>query len=477
MKTGEKMLDKIKQEDILDVFCGNVDFKKRFLKVNGRTYGIFYIDGMVDSTALSRFIIEKLRYVNNIRDAVESGEISFCTCAEADNKQQVISGIIRGNAAVITDNEAFLFDVRKTPKRSVEQPSEESAVKASKDCFVEELRVNTSLLRKKIASENLRIEQCIIGKQTNTAIAIIYMQNIANPKLIKDVKKKLEKIDNDGIITPGTIEQYLRSSLYSFFPQSIITERPDKVSRSLLNGRCAIIVDGLPIGYILPATVSQLMSTPEDYSGNFIFASTVRLLRYCLIVIEVLLPGGYVALTTFHYEMLPSKLALSIAEAKLGVPFPVVFEVLAMLVLFEVLIEAGLHMPQSSGQAVSIVGALVVGEAAIAADLVSPAALIIVAVSAISSFAMPNQEFSNGLRLWRVIITLAGGFLGLFGVVAGAIALLAHVASLESFGVPYLAPFAGVGRIRLKDALIVVPDMLNKERPTELKVKNKRRSK
>lgn len=466
----------VKLQDILDVFLGNADFKKRFLKVKGKTYGILYIDGMIDSANLSRFVVEKLRYVDNVRDAVESGEISFCDSLEVIDKNVIIQGILRGKAAVISDNEAYLFDVRRTEKRSVEQPSEESAVKASKDCFVEELRINTSLLRKKIVSENLKIEQCVIGRQTNTAVAICYMQNIINPKLVRAVKEKLKKIDNDGIITPGTIEQYLKSSLYSFFPQTIITERPDKVSRSLLNGRCAIIVDGLPIGYILPATISQLMSTPEDYSGNFIFASIVRLLRYCLLSVEVLLPGGYVALTTFHYEMLPSKLALSIAEAKLGVPFPVVFEILAMLALFEVLIEAGLHMPQSSGQAVSIVGALVVGEAAIAADLVSPAALIIVAISAISSFAMPNQEFSNGLRLWRIIITVLGGVLGLFGVVAGAIILLAHVASLESFGVPYLAPFAGVKKIRFKDALIVVPDMLNKERPTELQVKNKRRS-
>lgn len=467
----------ITQEDILEVFSGNADFKKRFIKINGKTCGIFYIDGMIDSATLSRFVVEKLRHVHNIRDAVETGLISFCDSTEATDKKEVVQGIIRGKAAVICQDEVYLFDVRRTEKRSVEQPSEESAVKASKDCFVEELRVNTSLLRKKIVSENLMIEQSIIGKQANTAVAVIYMKNIVNKKLVKEIKNKLKNIQNDGIITPGTVEQYLRSSLYSFFPQSIITERPDKVARSLLNGRCVILVDGLPIGYILPATISQLMSTPEDYSGNFIFASVVRLLRYCLLFVEVLLPGGYVALTTFHYEMLPSKLALSIAEAKLGVPFPVVFEVLAMLALFEVLIEAGLHMPQSSGQAVSIVGALVVGEAAIAADLVSPAALIIVAVSAISSFAMPNQEFSNGLRLWRIIITIAGGVLGLFGVVASGIVLLAHLASLESFGVPYLAPFAGVKKIRLKDALVVVPDMLNKERPNELNVSNKRRSK
>jgi spore germination protein KA len=471
------MFNSVKQEDIVNTFKGNMDFRSRYIKNEGGTAAVFYIEGMVDSIALSRFIIEKLRNIKSIRDAVFDARISFADAEEASNNEEVISGILRGKAAVIYNDEAFLFDVRKTEKRSVEQPNEESAVKASKDCFVEELKVNTTLLRKKIVSASLSIEQTVIGKQTNTAVALVYMKSIANERLVNEIREKLKKINNDGIITPGVVEQYLKSNVYSLFPQAIITERPDKVARNLLNGRCAVIVDGLPIAYILPATISQLMSTPEDYSGNFIFASVVRLLRYFLLAVEVLLPGAYVALTTFHYEMLPSKLALSIAEAKMGVPFPVVFEVLIMLALFEVLVEAGLHMPKSSGQAVSIVGALVVGEAAISADLVSPAALIVVAVSAISSFAMPNQEFSNGLRLWRLVVTVLGAVLGLFGVVAGGIILLAHLASLESFGVPYLAPFVGVKKVRLKDALIVVPDMYNTHRPDELNVKNKRRTK
>lgn len=467
----------IQANDISSVFRGNMDFKTRTLNINGSICSVFFIEGMVDTIALSRFVVEKLKYIKTLSDAVESGEVPFTVSKQAENKQDVIMGILRGQTAVIYKDEAFLFDLRKTKDRSVDQPSEESAVKASKDCFVEELRTNTTLIRKKIVNSDLRIEQTVIGNQTNTAVAVVYIKSICSDRLVKEIKAKLKTIQNDGIITPGVIEQYLKSNIFSFFPQTVITERPDKIAKNLLNGRCAILVDGLPIGYVLPATVAQLMSTPEDYSGNFVFASIVRLLRYFLLSVEVLLPGAYVALTTFHYEMLPSKLALSIAQAKMGVPFPVVFEVLAMLALFEVLVEAGLHMPQSSGQAVSIVGALVVGEAAISADLVSPAALIIVAVSAISSFAMPNQEFSNGLRLWRLIITILGAALGLFGVVMGAVVLLAHLASLESFGVPYLAPFAGVKKVRIKDSVIVVPDMMNKMRPDELNVKNKRRTK
>lgn len=466
----------IKPENIMAIFKGNMDFKKRVLRVADKTCMIFFIEGMVDSTALSRFIIEPLKNTQDIEQSLDVGEISFCDIEKADEEKSVISGILRGKAALLIKGKGYLFDVRKVEKRSVEQPSEENAVKASKDSFVEELKINSTLLRKKIVSENLVIEKTEAGRQTHTVIAVIYMRNIANTKLIEEVKNKLDRINVDGVLGPAIVEQAVTENLASFFPQAVITERPDKVCDSLLKGRVAVLVDGIPLGYILPATLNQFMSTPEDYSGNFVFASVVRMLRYFLLGMEVLLPGAYVALTTFHYEMIPAKLALSIAQAKMGVPFPVIFEVLAMLALFEVLIEAGLHMPQSSGQAVSIVGALVVGEAAISADLVSPAALIIVAISAISSFAMPNQEFGNALRLWRVIITVLGSALGLFGVVAGGIVLLAHLAGLESFGVPYLAPLAGVRMPKIKDTLVIVPDKYNVNRPQELKVKNKRRA-
>ncbi len=467
----------IHYENIISKFESCADFKSRTIRCYGGICHVFFIEGMIDTTALSRFVIEKLRRAVSIDDAIASGEISFCDVEKLKCEEEAVNGILRGRAALISREGAYLFDVRKAEKRSVEQPSEESSVKASKDSFVEDMKVNVTLLRKKIASADLKVEKRTTGKQTHTAVSILYMANIANAGLVADVKRRLEEMDIDGIITPGVIEQHFSKHLYSFFPQVLVTERPDKIAASLLEGRCVLIADGLPIGYILPATLAQFMKTPEDYSGNFIFSSVVRLLRYFLLGIEVLLPGGYVALTTFHCEMLPGKLALSIADSREGVPFPVIFEVLTMLALFEVLIEAGLHMPQSSGQAVSIVGALVVGEAAISADLVSPAALIIVAVSAICSFAMPNQEFSNALRLWRVIITVAGAALGLFGVIAGGILMLAHLAGLESFGVPYLVPFAGGVKFRIKDSLLVVPDELNTMRPQELNVKNKRRRK
>ena len=461
-----------------DILGKNSDFKKHRICGEFATFTVYYIDGTVDTEVLSRLITDKLKNIKNLEKAVEDGTISFCSAEKAENAPDAAEALVRGKAAVEqAGGSTYVFDVRNMQSRSVSQPSEENAVKASKDSFVEEVKTNITLLRKKIASPNLMVENIKIGRQSATTVSLVYMSNIASNDLTEKIRDVLNSIDIDGIITPGVIEQYFSKNLFTLFPQTVETERPDKVCRSLLLGRAAIIADGIPLAYILPATAAQFLSTPEDYSGNFIFASVVRALRYFLLFIEIFLPGGYVALTTFHFEMIPGKLALSIAETRSGVPFPVVCEVLAMLALFEVLIEAGRHMPQSSGQAVSIVGALVVGEAAISADLVSPATLIIVAVSAICSFAMPNQEFSNALRLWRVLLTVFGELIGLFGIVAGGLLLLLRISMIESFGVPYLAPFAGVKKIRFKDSFAVIPDKYNVFRPEELNTKNKRRTK
>lgn len=465
----------IDKQKIVKKLEDNVDFRKREFKNKAKKYTLIYIDGMVDLTNLSRFVIEQIPQIKSFKKSVKSAVLGFCDYEFLNEDAKIIEGILRGKAALFYKKQCVLFDVRKTEGRAITPPTEESSVLSSKDSFVEEAKVNISLLRKKIVSENLKFEQIIIGKQTKTLACVAFMENIANKHLIKNVKQKLEQLNVDGVFTTSMIEQALSDNLFCPFPQVVISERPDKIGKNLLQGRVAVIVDGIPLAFILPGTISSLMSTPEDYSSNFIFSSFVRVLRYFLISIEILLPGGYVALTTFHYEMIPTKLALSIAEAKLGVPFPVIFEVLSMLALFEVLVEAGLHMPKSSGQVVSIVGALVVGEAAIGVNLVSPAAVIIVAISVISSFAMPNQGFGNALRIWRIVITVLGAILGLFGVVAGAICLLIQLAALESFNVPYLSPFVKQDINEIKKSVLVVPDKINKFRPNELSPKNKRR--
>lgn len=464
-------------ESIKEILGKSSDFKCREIIGKYTVFNVYFLDGFADTEVLSKLVINNIKDVKSLSNAVSDGTIPFCAVERAENVQKAAEAVVRGKAVVEEKGDRYIFDVRNPQMRAVSTPDEENAVTASKDSFVEEGKVNLTLIRKKIASTDLTAKSFSVGEQTSTEITLVYLENIIDGKIVDEIKTKIAEINTDGVINSGVMEQYFSSDLYSLFPQAVVTERPDKVCRSLLMGRAAILVDGLPIAYILPATASQFLSTPEDYSGNFIFSTAVRILRYFLLFIETFLPGAYVALTTFHFEMIPGKLAVSIAETRSGVPFPVVFEVLAMLTLFEVLIEAGRHMPKSSGQAVSIVGALVVGEAAISADLVSPAALIIVAISAICSFAVPNQEFSDALRIWRLALTLCGAVIGLFGVVAGGLVLLIHLSGIESFGIPYLAPFAGVKRIRFKDSFTVVPDKLNFFRPDELNTKNKRRVK
>jgi len=444
-------------EKIIKAFENSYDFKTRYILGEAVTATVMYLDGFVDLSMLTKFVVDKIKGVSDISRAVEKGIIPFCDAERIYDEGEAINSILCGKAVLVSGDASFVFDVRKTEHRSIEQPTEESAVKASKDSLTEEMKVNITLIRKKIISAALKAERLKIGNATNTGVSVLYISGNADIKLVEGVKRIIGEANIESAVTPNVIEQILSKKLYSFFPQTVITERPDRIARLLLEGKCAVIVDGLPLAFILPATLSMFLTTSDDFSGNFIFASVIRIMRYCLIGIEVLLPGAYVAITTFHFEMIPMKLALSIASAREGVPFPVVFEMLVMLLLFEVLSEAGLHMPKSSGQAVSIVGALVVGEASIKANLVSPAAVIIVAISAICSFAMPDQGFSNALRLWRVIITVCGSMLGLFGVIAAAIVLLISLSGLEVFGIPYLAPLAGVKRIKIRDVLTVSP--------------------
>lgn len=445
----------IRCEMIFHAFAQVDEFRKRYLRDN---ILLLYMDGLVDTALVSRQIEEPIRQGCSVYD------IPLCTAREAENEQEVIAALLRGKAALLQNGACVVADVRKTEKRSVSPPEEESAVNGSKDSFVEEMKTNLTLLRKKLVTAKLKTVRKQVGTVSHTAVAIVFLEGVASARLVSEAEKILSSVRTEAILTPDILEQYLSSRLYSVFPQTLQTQRPDKAAQNLIKGRIVLLVDGLPVAFVLPATLAQLMQTPEDDSVNFIFASLVRLLRYTLLFVELFFAGTYVALTTFHVEMLPEKLALSISQARQGVPFPVIFEILVMMALFEVLIEAGMHMSQNTGQAVSIVGALVVGEAAIEADLVSPAALIVVAVSAIASFAMPDQMFSNGLRLYRLAITLAGAVLGLFGVVMVGLVLMVELASLESFGTPFLAPLAGVSKVRWKDTLLVVPSKKEHEK-------------
>jgi spore germination protein KA len=475
--------------NVSTVLSGNADFTSRVLLIRDNPdipVTLCYMDGLVDTKVINNNILKPLVQEEQFdtckapEDAIRlisMGIIYSATVKLRTNLKSLVDDILGGSTAIIFNDAktAFTFEVSSEPKRAISEPVGESVIKGARDSFVEALRTNTGICRKKIKSPNLSVEEITAGKQTKTVISIIYMKNITDKKLVDEVKKRLKAIDVDKVLTPGIIEELIIDDKYSSFPQIMYTERPDKFCTNIIEGRVGIIIEGVPTAYIVPGTLLQFIQSPDDYSFNFIIGSTIRFLRFVSMFITLVLPGFYISITSFHTEMLPAELAFSIVASREGVPFPMFIEVILLLLAFEILIEAGLRLPKTIGQTVSIVGALVVGQAAVEAKLLSPATVIIIAIAAIAGFTMPNQDFSNAMRLWRFIIVIMSSTIGIFGLTFGLILLLYHWCKMETFGVPYLDPFVANEDEQLQDTFFRLPTSTMKKRPSSLNTKNIKR--
>lgn len=447
---------------------------------------LVYVDGMIDQDTVSNFVIKPLiqedcfNKCQTQQEAIRTiidGNVYFAAAKKRDKTGDLLDDVLTGSAAVIFDsvNMAVTFEAKGFQTRSITEPTGENVIKGAKDSFVETIRVNTASCRRKIKSPNLVIEQTIVGKQSKTPVAIVYMKNIANKELVEEVKKRLNNIEIDRALTAGYVEEFIIDNKNSVFPQIQYTERPDKFCTNIVDGRVGIIIDGHPITYIIPATLIMFLQAPEDYAQQYIISSIIRYIRFTAMFVTLLLPGFYVSITTFHLEMIPTELAISIATSKEGVPFPMAVEVFVMLAAFELLVEAGLRLPKPIGQTVSIVGAVVIGQSAVQAKLLSPATVVIIALTAIASFTMPNQDFSNAIRLWRFLLFILGSLIGIFGLTTGLIFLIFHWSQMESYGVPYLTPFVAQENKQLQDTLFRFPLRTMKYRPKALEDTNRRR--
>lgn len=465
----------------------DVIFSDFHIGANGKVkMTLLYIDGLVDTNLINDFILkplitgEQFNYLDNSRDIVnliEEGRLYFASHKVVYTTEDCLAEVMMGNVAIIFDNvnTAITFDVKGFDKRSITEPSGENVLKGAKDTFIEVLRTNTALVRRKISTPNLKVKQVVVGEQTITHIAIIYIDGITNANLVDEVIKRIEGLEIDEVVTIGYIEEYIIDNKITAFPLLASTERTDKFCANIISGRVGVLIDGLPMGIVIPGVLNQFLQAPEDYAQNYLVSSIIRLMRYFLMFLTLLLPGFYVSVVTFHQEMIPTDLALSIASSKQGVPFPSFVEVLLMLIAFEILLEAGLRLPKNIGDAVSIVGALIVGEAAVSARIVSPGIVIVVALTALATFTMPNQDLSNALRLWRFVLTIFSSIAGLVGLAIGSLLLLLHLCTIETFGIPYLIPFVSHEGREYADTIFRLPLYLNKYRPDELKVKNKRK--
>ncbi len=447
---------------------------------------VISIDGLVKADLVALEIIKPLLYGGLLEEAKKRPRtmeaVAACYLTADDSRAAetfgaLSTGVLSGDAAVLIDGikGTLILNAKGFPQRSVEDPQTESVLRGPREGFVENLRTNTALLRRKIKSPFLTFETVTIGRKTNTVLSLAYVRNVADPALIEEVKTRLSRIDTDGILDSGYIEQYIGDGGSLFFTTIANSEKPDAVAGKLLEGRVAIIVDGSPYVLTAPAFFVETFQTAEDYYIAPLFASTLRLVRFTAFMISLLALPLYVALTTFHQELIPTELLLSMAAAEGNTPFPAVVEALLMIVVFEILKEAGIRLPRPAGQAVSMVGAIIIGETAVSAGLIGAPMVIAVAITAVSAFATPAQ--ANTSMALRMLFLLLAGIFGGLGLSLGLLLLLFHLSSLTSFGVPYLAPFSPFHAIDNKDALLRLSFRRLLLRPSLLARRNPRRQK
>jgi spore germination protein len=383
---------------------------------------------------------------------------------------KVLVGILSGDTCLLVDGqqEAILIGMRGPVTRSISEPETESVIRGPREGFVENLRVNTSLLRRKIKTPQLKMKPLLLGKQSNTNVVVAYMHDIANPELVDEVITRLHKINIDGVLESGYIEELIQDDAYSPFPQIQYTERPDVVASALLQGRVAMILDGTPFVLIVPFVFVNILQASEDYYERFQISSLLRWLRYIFLFLSLTAPALYVAITTFHHELLPTSLLLSIAASREAIPFPAVVEAFIMEISFEALREAGVRLPKAIGSAVSILGALVIGQAAVQAGIVSAPMVIVISITGIASFTIPRYNGAIALRMLRFPVLIAASIFGIYGIFLCLFLLVGHLASLRSFGIPYLSPLAPFSSADLKDVIIRAPLWQMKERPSFL---------
>ncbi|MCR4436797.1 MAG: spore germination protein [Clostridiales bacterium] len=468
-----------------EIFSGCSDFMYREIvcgENNCIKMSVAYINGFVDKRVLNQDVVRPvLDYFSNailqdkrnrIYEQLKECVVNNSDIKEAENMRQVVDNIVSGEALLFIDGEdrALVIGVKAPQGRQVSEPDTEVSIRGAREGFVENLLTNTTLIRKRIKNPNLKLEIMQLGEQTKTDICICYIKGIANEEIVKEVRDRLKKIKTDAILDSGYIEQFISDSRLSLFPTVGNSEKCDKLAGKLLEGRVAIFCDGTPYVLTVPYLYIESIQASDDYYDHAFFATFMRLLRLLALLVSNLLPGMYVALVGFHHTVIPFKLMITLAASRQGIPFSPFTEAVLMILAFELLREAGVRMPRPIGQSLSIVGALVLGEASVAAGISSNLMVIIVAITAVCSFVVP--PLIRATMLIRFVFLAAANFLGFFGISSVFVAVFIHLCRLRSFGIPYMAPFSPLTASDLKDSLVVVPIWAMVTRPRILRQEN-----
>ncbi len=479
---NEKLDKNISYLDDIFFECGDIVKRKFPVYLFGKETFVYisYIDMIVDRRLIEENIINRLMLeihdgnrpsvAANAFDAIKDCAITTADLKETQEMNDVIQGILSGDTALLIDGykTAIVISTKGWPNRGVQSTDTEVVVQGSKEAFTEVFRFNTVLIRRRIRDSNLKVHQMKVGKRSETDVALLYLQDVVRPKILDEAIKRIKNINIDAILDTGYVEQLIEEDWLSPFPQCQVTERPDKAAAAILEGRIVIVVDNSPFVLIIPSTLNTFFQSSEDYYQRWQIMSFVRIIRYIAGFIAIALPGLYLAIAVYHPSMMPMLLIFKMAGARESVPFPAVIEIVIMELAFELLREAGIRLPGPIGSTIGIVGGLIIGQAAVEAGLVSPIVVIIVALTGISSFAIPSVSLVSGFRLMKYFIIFASAMLGLFGFWVASLLILIHLVSLKSFGIPYLFPFASGdvnGYSDFKDTILRFPSFSMKKRP------------
>ena len=445
---------------------------------------LLYIDGMVEDEAINNFIMKPLLLKNSIKmnesrktsnQIIDDGKQKYVkfnlenflysslipqNSVKKETKfKEIVQMVNSGFCALFVDslNVALCIETKGFKGRSVSEPITEAVVKGSHEGFVENIRTNTSMLRKIINNEKLIIEETTVGKISKTKVAICYIEDITNDDLVAEVKYRINNLDIDYLISSEQLSQFIKDSMSTAFPQTISSERPDKSSNYLLLGRVVVLVNGSPFSIILPAVLLDFLTSPEDSNLNYHYSNFLRCLRVLALVCALLLPGLYIAITMYHYELIPTELLFAIVSARNAIPFPILFEIIIMEVSFELIQEASIRAPASFSTTVGIIGALILGEAAVSANIVSPILIIIVAFCGICAFAIPDNSLRFAIRMFRFIYIILGYIAGFLGIALGFFIHFLLLSSQSSFGIPYFSPYVPYNNLSVNQGLHINP--------------------
>ena len=433
----------------------------------GQEAALVYMEGLVDKTAINRDILRPLLFQEwNEKEFWESS-VSIGQIKKVEKWSEIEQAILNGKSIVMIDREQTALEIETPgwPQRGIQEPSIETSLKSSHEGFTETASKNIALIRRYIPTRELKVKECTIGDRASAKLSILYLADVANEAVVQEMENRIKSLKVDTIINTGELGELIEDNSYTPFPQLSVTERPDTAAHQLLKGRVAVVVDRSPGVLIGPMTFSAFFQTIDDYSLRWILTSFIRILRFIAFFIAIFVPALYIAMISFHYEVIPLKFLLTLGASREKIPFPPIIEALLMEVVIEMLREAGIRLPTPIGQTIGVVGGIVIGQAAVQAGIVSNVMVIVVSITAIANFIIPDLEMSAGIRLIRFPMMIISTFFGIVGIIIGMMVVIIHLLSLESLGVPYSSPISPLRISDLRDTFVRLPQSMLNKRP------------